>query len=82
MAVVCAGVKSILDIGRTLEYLETQGVPVLTLAKDCVFPAFFTPDSGHEAPYSVPSPLEAARVIGKAEAEDGIGVRFFFLFPH
>lgn len=65
VAVVCAGVKSILDIGRTLEYLETQGVPVLTVGRDKTFPAFFTRDSGHEAPYSVPSPLEAAKVIGK-----------------
>ena len=62
---MCAGVKSILDIGRTLEYLETQGVPVLTVGQEKTFPAFFTPDRGHEAPYSVPSPLEAARVIGK-----------------
>ena len=64
MAVVCAGVKSILDIGRTLEYLETQGVPVLTLGHDSTFPAFFTPDSGHKAPHHVKSPLDAARVIG------------------
>lgn len=63
VAVVCAGVKSILDIGRTLEYLETQGVPVLTLGKDKMFPSFFTAESEHEAPYHVKSPLEAARVI-------------------
>ena len=65
MAVVCAGVKSILDVGRTLEYLETQGVPVLALGQDRTFPGFFTPDSGHQAPHSVPSPVEAAQVIGK-----------------
>lgn len=64
MAVVCAGIKSILDIGRTLEYLETQGVPVLTVGKDRTFPAFFTSSSGHEAPHYVPTPVEAARVIG------------------
>lgn len=64
VAVVCAGIKSILDIGRTLEYLETQGVPVLTVGKDRTFPAFFTSSSGHEAPHSVPTPVEAARVIG------------------
>ena len=39
VAVVCAGVKSILDIGATLEYLETAGVPVITYGTD-VFPAF------------------------------------------
>lgn len=41
MAVVCAGVKSILDIRATLEYLETQGVPVFTVGTDSEFPAFF-----------------------------------------
>jgi pseudouridine-5'-phosphate glycosidase len=41
VAVVCAGVKSILDIQRTLEYLETQGVPVISYGTDA-FPAFFS----------------------------------------
>ena len=45
VAVICAGVKSILDIGRTLEYLETQGVPVFGYQTD-QFPAFYTRDSG------------------------------------
>jgi pseudouridine-5'-phosphate glycosidase len=47
VAVVCAGVKSILDIGRTLEYLETQGVPVVTVAPADrpYFPAFYVPTS-------------------------------------
>ena len=43
VAVVCAGAKSILDIGRTLEVLETQGVAVVTLGESAEFPAFFTP---------------------------------------
>ena len=46
VAVVCAGVKSILDIGRTLEFLETQGVCVATLGPSNAFPAFYTADSG------------------------------------
>jgi len=46
VAVVCAGVKSILDMGRTLEYLETQGVPVLGYQTD-VLPAFYTRESPH-----------------------------------
>jgi pseudouridine-5'-phosphate glycosidase len=47
VAVVCAGVKSILDIGRTLEYLETQGVSVATVGNAVQeFPAFYTPNSG------------------------------------
>ncbi len=49
VAVVCAGAKSILDIGRTLEVLETQGVCVATFGEDDSFPAFFTRQSGHKA---------------------------------
>jgi pseudouridine-5'-phosphate glycosidase len=45
VAVVCAGAKSILDIPRTLEYLETLGVPVIGYQTD-FFPAFFSPSSG------------------------------------
>ena len=45
VAVVCAGVKSILDIGATLEYLETAGVPVVTFGAD-EFPAFYSRRSG------------------------------------
>ena len=41
VTVVCAGIKSILDIPRTLEYLETQGVPTVAYGAD-EFPAFFT----------------------------------------
>ena len=52
MVVVCAGVKSILDIPRTLEYLETQGVAVMCWQTD-QFPAFFTVDSGEKAPIRV-----------------------------
>lgn len=46
VAVICAGVKSILDIHKTLEVLETQGVTVTTVGKTRAFPAFYTPDSG------------------------------------
>ena len=67
MAVVCAGVKSILDIGRTLEYLETEGVTVASFggsdSRD--FPAFFSAKSGYQAPYNITSAEEVARVIGK-----------------
>jgi len=62
IAVVCAGVKSILDIGRTLEYLETQGVPVIGYQTN-EFPAFFTPKSGFQTSARVDSPEECARVI-------------------
>lgn len=50
VAVVCAGAKSILDIGLTLEYLETHGVPVVGVGQDA-FPAFFTRDSGFKADF-------------------------------
>ena len=62
---VCAGAKSILDIGRTLEYLETQGVTVASYGETKDFPAFFSRKSGFEAPYSVNNPVDAAKLIGK-----------------
>lgn len=47
VAVICAGVKSILDIPKTLEVLETQGVTVTTVGENNKFPAFYTPESGY-----------------------------------
>ena len=62
VAVVCAGAKMILDIGRTLEYLETMGVPVLGLGtKD--FPAFYCRKSGFSVDARVDTPREAAAVL-------------------
>ncbi|MBI3230945.1 MAG: pseudouridine-5'-phosphate glycosidase, partial [Burkholderiales bacterium] len=62
VAVVCAGAKSILDIGLTLEYLETHGVPVISVGQDA-FPAFFTRNSGHKADFRLDSAEEQARFI-------------------
>jgi pseudouridine-5'-phosphate glycosidase len=62
VAVVSAGVKSILDIGLTLEALETLGVPVLAYGTD-EFPAFFSRRSGHPAPMRVDTPQEVAAVM-------------------
>ncbi|WP_425145674.1 pseudouridine-5'-phosphate glycosidase [Deinococcus sp.] len=62
VCVVSAGVKSILDIGLTLEYLETLGVPVLVLGSR-EFPAFYSRESGFPAPLTVATPDEAARVL-------------------
>ncbi|MDR1421205.1 MAG: pseudouridine-5'-phosphate glycosidase [Treponema sp.] len=62
VCVISAGVKSILDIGRTLEYLETLGVPVAAFGQDR-FPAFYTPDSGFDAPLRINSAEEAARMM-------------------
>ncbi|XP_062445759.1 uncharacterized protein LOC134148060 isoform X2 [Rhea pennata] len=63
VAVVSAGVKSILDIGRTLEYLETQGVCVAAFGESREFPAFFSRQSGFQAPYHVHNEEEAAELI-------------------
>jgi len=62
VAVVCAGAKSILDIGLTLEYLETHGVPVLACEQDN-FAAFYTRDSGFRADYRIDDPAQQARFI-------------------
>ncbi|KAL1832122.1 hypothetical protein ACET3Z_001773 [Daucus carota] len=62
VAVISAGVKSILDIPRTLEYLETQGVCV-TAYKTDEFPAFFSGQSSCKAPCRVNSPEDCARLI-------------------
>lgn len=62
VAVVCAGAKSILDLGLTLEYLETQGVPVLSCGQDN-FAAFYTRDSGLRADYRLDNPTDQARFI-------------------
>ncbi|XP_011605810.2 pseudouridine-metabolizing bifunctional protein C1861.05 [Takifugu rubripes] len=66
IAVVSAGVKSILDIGRTLEFLETQGVCVATYGTSKNFPAFFSPQSGFSSPFHVRDPEEAAQLIAGA----------------
>ena len=60
--VVCAGAKSILDLGLTLEYLETHGVPVLGYQTK-ELPAFYTRRSGFEVDYRIDSPEELARVF-------------------
>ena len=62
VAVVCAGVKSILDIGLTLEYLETHGVPVIGYQTDRL-PAFFSRDSGFGVDCRLDSPAEIAAVM-------------------
>ena len=62
VVVVCAGAKSILDIGLTLEYLETHGVPVLSCGHDN-FAAFYTRDSGFPADYRLDDAQPQARFI-------------------
>jgi pseudouridine-5'-phosphate glycosidase len=62
VAVVCAGAKSILDLGLTLEYLETHGVPVLSCGQEN-FAAFYTRDSGFRADYRLDDADAQARFI-------------------
>lgn len=62
VAVVCAGCKSILDIGRTLEYLETQGVPVVGYKTD-EFPSFYSRKSGYGVDYKLDTPDSVAAVM-------------------
>ena len=71
VAVVCAGAKMILDIGRTLEYLETMGVPVLGLDTDD-FPAFYCRRSGFGVDYNAKTPADVA-AIAKAKWDMGLG---------
>lgn len=69
IAVICAGVKSILDIPKTLEFLETQGVCVMVFNGDKIngnkveFPAFFTRKSGSNISYNIETEEKAAKVI-------------------
>jgi pseudouridine-5'-phosphate glycosidase len=71
ITVVCAGVKSILDVGATLERLETLNVTVLGYRTDR-FPGFYLADSGFDAPWRVDSPGEVADVM---RARAGLGSR-------
>ena len=84
MGVICAGAKSILDIPRTLEVLETQGVCVAAYGQK-EFPAFYTPSSGAmvswsthfrsqaeiKAPWRVDDPTAAAKLIRKSGSYRG-----------
>ena len=69
VALICSGVKSILDVPATLEYLETLGVPVVGFRTER-FPGFYLTDSGSPLDWSVESEGEAARVI---RAMPGLG---------
>jgi pseudouridine-5'-phosphate glycosidase len=73
--VVCAGVKSILDVAATLETLETLSVPVLGYRTDA-FPGFYLSDSGQPVPWRVESAADAARVVVMRErlGTDAAGV--------
>jgi pseudouridylate synthase len=65
---VCAGAKSFLDLPRTLERLETLGVPVVGVGTDGEFPAFWSRRSGLPVPHEVATPEEAAAVVRAARS--------------
>ena len=68
--VICAGAKSILDLGLTLEYLETKGVPVIGYGTD-ELPAFYTRKSGFKVDYRLDTPAELAAAF-RAKLEMGL----------
>lgn len=69
--VICAGAKSILDLGRTLEYLETKGVPVIGYGTE-IFPAFFTRDSKYKLNTCFNDVNHIAKMI---KTKDDLGLR-------
>lgn len=71
MVVVCSGVKSILDIGATLERLETLSVTVVGYRTDR-FPGFYLVDSGHPVPWRVDEPAQAAAILGSSPGPGGV----------
>jgi len=62
VAVVSAGIKSILDVGLTLEYLETKGIPVITIGQN-EFPGFYSRKSGFNSPLRSDSINEIADIL-------------------
>ena len=69
--VVCAGCKSILDLGLTLEYLETRGVPVIGYGTE-ILPAFYTRESGFRVDYRMDTPEEIAKAF---RIKNSLGLR-------
>ena len=71
VCVICAGAKQILDIGRTLEYLETMGVPVVGNGTED-FPAFYCRESGYKVDYKAETEADIARLI---KTSDELGLK-------
>ena len=78
VGVVSAGIKSILDIPKTLEYLETMGVPVTAYGTDW-FPDFFTSNSGFKTEFRCDTPAECAGMI---HAQRAIGLKTGMIFAN
>ncbi len=69
VAVVCAGIKSILDLPKTLEYLETKGVEVLGYQTD-ILPEFYTLGKDHKVNYRMETPKEIAQLLNMKKVID------------
>ena len=69
VTVICSGAKSILDIPKTLEYLETKGVTVFGFGTND-FPSFYCRESGYKTPYSIDSAREASKIIHLKRVND------------
>lgn len=83
VAVICSGPKSILDIPKTIEYLETQGCHVSTFNSDggpVNVPGFFTTDSGVPSPFTFTNPFEAASTIHEG-TKFGLNSGYLFCVP-
>jgi pseudouridine-5'-phosphate glycosidase len=79
VVVVCAGPKSILDVPATLEYLETRGVPVVTIGQDVV-PGFYSRESAVRTPWRVEDAAGAAR-LARDHVELGLGSGMLICVP-
>ncbi len=79
IVVVCAGAKAILDLPRTLEYLETHGVPVIGYGSD-EFPAFYSRRSGRQVDVRVETPEEVAQ-IARQRTELGLSTALLVCAP-
>src|SRR5262249_23487788 len=80
VTVVCAGVKSILDVPATLERLETLGVTVVGYGTRN-FPGFFVADSGHQIDWSVDDPEQVAEVMRAAREQEVTGAALIVANP-
>lgn len=65
VAIVCAGIKSILDISKTLQLLETNGVNVIVYDSKRNFPGFFIPRTDYLAPFNTTSINQIATILRK-----------------
>lgn len=79
VAVVCAGPKAILDVALTLEYLETRGVPVITVGQEAL-PGFYARSGGVRSPASVPDEVAAARRV-RTQLGLGLGAGILVCAP-